>query len=161
MKTSLIILLIFLVFLLAALQLWNIWSKIKFEFGISGIDILNIDVSNFLTGGNIMVPIRAKITNDNSFDIPFKKLRAWLYYDNTLIAKTSEKLASESFNAPAGGHVDLVDPVNIYLNNSSLNLIKSLGNNPEIKYTVKLTIFWIPFSHTDTFIAGKQQEKTI
>lgn len=156
MKTFLIIVLIVLVLAVIAVQVKMIWDNIKFEFGFKGIDVLNIDLSAISagTGGNVSVPIRAKVTNDNGFDIPFSGLKVWFYYENTLIVQTSDDLASKSFNAPKHGHIDLVDPVNIYFNNAAFSFLRNLGNKPEVRYKVQMRIFGIPFSYADSFNAS-------
>lgn len=152
MRTFLVLIVIALVLVIVYFWAMKIWDNIKFDFSFKGIDLGNIDLSNIGTSAsNIKLTVGAKITNDNGFSIPFRNLKTWLYYENTLIGQTSGDLASKSFNVLAHGNIEITDTVDAYLNSSAINLAKNLANHPSINYTLRMTIFWIPFSYSDSF----------
>lgn len=154
MRTFLIIAAIVLLLVLGYLYVKKIWDKISFVLSFKGIDLGNIDLSN-LTGTNAKIRVGLKVMNNNNFAIPFRKVRAWMYYDNTLIAQTSEDLSSKTFEVPANGVIEVDDSVNTYINNASLKLIKEIvaKTNPAINYKIKINVFGIPFSYSDSFNA--------
>lgn len=158
----LIILIIVLLLVLGYLYMKSVWNKISFVIAFKGIDFGTINISDLDNIGQTNTKIRLglKVSNGNNFSIPFTNLRAWLYYDNTLIAQTTEELASRTFRSPANGIIEVEDLVNVYLNPSSIQLIKEIANktNPAISYSVKLNVFGIPFSHSDYFKAQKSTQ---
>lgn len=157
MRTFLIIAAIVLLLVLGYLYIKKIWGKISFVFTFKGIDLGNIDLTN-LTGTNAKIRVGLKVMNDNNFAIPFRKVRAWMYYENTLIAQTSEDLSAKTFEVPANGVIEVEDSVNTYINSASLRLIKEIVNktNPAISYKIKINVFGIPFSYSDYFLANQQ-----
>lgn len=160
MRTFLIIAAVVLIIVLAYLYVRKLWEKVHFVFSFKGVDIGTIDLSNLnsLTQNNAKLKVGLKVMNDNNFSIPFRNVRAWMYYNNTLIAQTTPELASRTFEVPANGVIEVEDSVNAYINSSSLNLIKEIlgKTNPEINYKVKVNVFGIPFSYEDYFNAAIQ-----
>lgn len=152
MRTVLVLIVIGLILAIAYYESMKIWDRIKFGFSFKGVDLGSIDLSNIGTSAsNIKFTVGAKITNDNNFSIPFRNLKTWLYYNNTLIGQTSGDLASQSFTAPAHGNVEIVDTVDAYFNSAAVDLAKNIANHPSINYTLRMTIFGIPFSYSDSF----------
>lgn len=187
---ALIILIIVILLVAGYLYMKSVWNKISFVIAFKGIDFGAINISDLDNIGQTNTKIRLglKVSNGNNFSIPFTNLRAWLYYDNTLIAQTTEELAFKKYTVLANSNkiidesiakgptgmpcsfgngtynengncelTEITDLVNVYLNPSSVQLIKEIANktNPAISYSVKLNVFGIPFSHSDYFKAQK------
>lgn len=162
-----VIIIISVILVLAAAYFWvrTVWEKLKLEVRFKGVDVGNLQAilaENF--SGNMKMNLGLTVKNDNGFAIKFKNLRAFMYYENTLIAQTSEELAHKKFNVVANSDqiqeldaygnmihetTEVTDSVNAYLNKSTFNLVNNLQNKPQIQYKVKITIFWIPFSYSD------------
>lgn len=151
MRTFLIFAIIILIFVLGYFQIIKIWNNVnfKFDFNIAGSNLTGL-----ADGGTIKIPVIATITNDNSFSIPFRNVKAWIYYNNTLIAQTSDDISNFSFTAPAHGSIPVIDPsANLFVNSASIALLGAYSSHPPINYTISLTVFGIPFSYSDTFTA--------
>lgn len=130
----------------------KIWNAINFDFKFN---IASVDLTSLVGGGTITVPVVVTITNENGFSIPLKNVKAWIYYENTLIAQTSEALTAFSYTVPAHGNLPIIDPsVNLFVNSASLDLVRNIGNHPLVNYTISMTVFGISFSYSDTFTAG-------
>jgi len=156
MKTAGIIAIIVLIFVLIYVQGKMIYNRIFFEFGFRGADLSGLDIQGLLIGGTTDATIKmsAKVVNKNNFSISFSDLHAWLYFENVLIAQTSDALAKNKVTVQPNSSAEIVDNVRIFLNKQSLSLLKqaALKQSPKIQYTVKLKIWGIPISFSDYFI---------
>lgn len=155
MKAVEIIAIILVILILAGV--W-IWSKIVFTLGFKGIDLSSFDINSLLGTGQTesKLLLNVNIKNGSPVSIPFNKMQASLYYDNTLIAESSGNLYAQSFNLPAYGSKDISDYVNVHINPASIDLIKSavLKQNPNVNYTVKVNVFGIPLTYSSSFNAS-------
>lgn len=166
-----IIIFLIILAILAGIGFWigkKAWDKIHFVFTFKGVDLggLNInDLSNVgQTSAKINVALR--IINDNNFSIPFSNVRTTLYYDDVIIAHTTEELAARKFRVLSNGYkiVDEVtgekmdeiqDSVNVYFNVEAVHLIRDIvqKKNPSIRYEIRGSIFGLPITYTDSFRA--------
>lgn len=159
MKTAGIIAIIVLIFLLIYIQSKMIYNRIKFEFGFRGADLSGLDIQSVLLGGQTEATVKmsAKVINKNNFAISFSDLRAWLYFEGTMIAQTSDELAKNKVTVQPNSAAEITDDVRIFLNQQSVKLLKqaALGQSPKIDYTVKMKVWGIPVSFSDYFILEK------
>ena len=126
------------------------WDKVSFKVyfksaDLSGITLADL-VAGVLTGGkNVNVVIGADITNGNTYQIVFSGLKVKLSYQGTVIAETSEGLASKKFIVPANGTLQIQDNATVILNKSGINILKEKigGNGSTITYTVNVRVFGI------------------
>jgi len=153
---SIIILVLVLIFIWLRMIYNRIYNRITFEFGFRGADVSGLNIQSLLLGGQTDATIKmsAKVINLNGFSFSFSDLRAWLYYDNTLIAQTSENLAKQQIIVQKNSSAEIVDDVKIFFNKSSVKMLKevALKQQPKVQYTVKLKIWGVPISFTDYFI---------
>lgn len=169
MKTFITIVIVAGIIILLAIWGIKAWNKILFKLSFRGIDLSTIDLSSLTslgqTSGKLLLGI--KITNNNPFDIPFDKMKTLLYYDGTLIAETSGNLSAQSFKSLAGGDKilnvgsgitvnEITDYVNVHINSASAKLVKDALSNqsPKVNYTVQLSVFGVPLTYSDYFIAS-------
>lgn len=143
-------------------QAKTVWDKIKFDFakGFRGINLSSFNPQELLLSGQTKInPILGiDIINDNSFDIPFKEMKATVYYNGAVIGETSSDLYGRTFNVPRHSTLSVTDPINLYLNEAGgrLLLAKIGGGQPELNYQIKVKIqlfgfLWIPITYKDTF----------
>lgn len=158
MKALSIIGIIVGIIVLAVIWVMIIWNRVIFSLSFKGIDLSAFDINSLLGSGQTEAKLllNVNIQNKNGFAIPFKEMKAWLYYDNTLIAETSGYLYAQSFNIAGNGHVDVSDYVNVHVNSASANLVKSavLKQNPSVNYTVKVSVFRVPLTYSASFNAS-------
>lgn len=169
MKTLIIVTIVVGILILAAIWGMKAWDKILFKLSFKGIDLSTIDLASLAslgqTSGKLLLGI--KITNNNSFDIPFDKMKVLLYYDGTLIAETSGYLSAQSFKSLSGSDKilnvgsgvtvnEVTDYVNVHINSASAKLIKDAisKQSPKVNYTVQLSVFNVPLTYSDYFIAS-------
>ena len=135
-----------------------IWDNLKFNIYFKSVDLSGLtlaDVEKILGGETkvINTTLGADIENKNPFSISFSRLKVKMFYEEELIAETSEKIASTKYTIPAKGKLSIEDTADIILNPSSVNLIaQGLTNRkPSIDYTVDLRVWGIPLSIKNDF----------
>lgn len=128
------------------------WEKISFSAprlqainfqGITLTDLANIALLSQTK--TITVGLSMDINNQNNFSIPFSSMNVKLFYDNTLIAQTSDTLLN-SQQVPANGTLKISDQVNVILNNAGAALLieKIKGRAVTIIYEINMKVFGIP-----------------
>lgn len=169
MKTLITLAIVVGILIIAIIWGMKAWNKILFKLSFEGIDLSTIDLASLAsfgqTSGKLLLGIQ--ITNNNPFDIPFDKMKTFLYYDGTLIAESSGNLSAQSFKSLAssdkilnvGNGVivkEVTDYVNVHINSASAKLIKDTvaKQNPKVNYTVQLSVFGVPLTYSDYFIAS-------
>lgn len=149
---------VIVVLILALIYIWGmmIYNRIKFEFGFKGADLSGLNIQSLLIGGQTEATIKAsaKVINNNNFSITFSNLSADIYYEDVLIAKTSDDLAKKTVVVPSNSAIEIIDNIKIYLNPQSVKMLSAvaLKQSPKVQYTVKLKLYGIPLSWTDYFI---------
>lgn len=128
----------------------KVWDRITFsEPRVEALDLQGLslqDLANIAFTGTtkeVTAILGMDIKNENNFSIPFSNLRAQLFYQDTLIAETTD---TRSYNVPANGGLAFSNPVKIILNNAGGQLLiaKATGGNPIIDYVIKANVFGIP-----------------
>lgn len=156
MKVVGIIAVIVVILVLAGIWGMTAWNKIIFTFSFRGIDLSQLSFDSLTSSGETSTKLilNLGIKNNNSFSIPFKNMKVWMYYDKTVIAETSSDLASKTFLIPANGKIDITDAVNIHFNSASIKLLKeaALKKGPKVDYTVKVNVFGIALTYSDYFL---------
>lgn len=130
------------------------WKKIKLIPFIISADLskLNInDIPILLSGQNVNINanIGLKIINKSSINIPFSNISVSAYYNDVLMASTSDSLKDKKFIASSNNSNDpliIVDSINVNVNKEFTSLIinKIKGNKAEINYKININIFGIP-----------------
>lgn len=153
-KKNRIVSIILLVLLIIALLVWyavSVWDRLTFNIYFKSVDLsgLNLaDLEKILLGETkvIHTTIGADLENKNPFSISFSNLKVKMFYENALIAETSDKIKNTKYTVPAKGNLSIEDTADIILNPSSVNLIaQGLTNRkPNIDYTVNLRVWGIP-----------------
>lgn len=147
---------IVLVIILIYIRFKMIYNRITFEFGFRGADLSGISIQTLLLGGQTEASLKMamKVVNKNNFNISLSDLRAWLNYEGTMVAQTSENLAQNKITIPKNGSMEIVDDVKIHLNPQSVKLLRNVisGQKPRVDYTVKLKLYGIPITWNDYFI---------
>lgn len=134
------------------------WSKITFNLRVENIDLGGITIQDIaamlLTGqvqNKVTITLNADIKNDNSFSIPFSIKKIKLLYQDSLIAETSETLATQKFEVPQKSSLSVKDNLNVILSDASIKLLKEkvmLKQEPVIDYYIKIKVLKIPFPLT-------------
>lgn len=138
MKTILII--IAVVVILGLLYLYSKLSvqKISFKFDIGKIDLSIISLSNPVININVLTTI----DNKNNFEISFSDLFVRLLYNDNLVAK-SKNIDINKYKVPAKSSFSFNQELELYINSSTIGLIKSLVSRQPVKidYEVDVKIF--------------------
>lgn len=148
----------------------NIWQRLKFKPYFVSADLSGLSVSDiqsiFSGGQRVLTATLGLIAiNDSGTSVSFSGLKAKLFYDNTLLAETSDSLKEQKHTATAhnmDNPLKVEDPVNIILSQAVVKLAtdKLAGRNPQIEYTIALNIYGVPitkiFPIKGTFPLGKK-----
>ena len=147
-----LILLTILIFLYGKLLL--VKSKIDVTLGLEDIKIKDF-LKNLLKGDNsLKTIISIKVSNNNNFTIPISNLKVEIYKNNELIAQSLDIEDNKArVKIPSEGGVTFSHKGEIYLVDQIVNIIKE---GISFDYTVKMKVFAIPISFTDTFILGDE-----
>lgn len=129
-------------------------AKVSFEIRFSGLDLSGISIQNLLGGSSkAQVKINARLNNKNNFDIKLAKFHIWIYYAGTMIAQSTEDSSLAKILIPATGTVDVQHNIDMYLNNTTLQVIKDLKDKKQLRfdYTASFRVFGFPYTHKDYF----------
>ena len=128
----------------------KVWDKITFsQPRLEALDLQGLslaDLANIAFTGQtkeVTAVLGMDIKNENNFSIPFSNLRAQLFYQDVLIAETTD---NRSYTVPANGSLAFSNPVKIILNNAGGQLLieKASGRQPIIDYKINANVFGIP-----------------
>lgn len=130
----------------------SIWDSISFSPpSLQGLNLQGLTLTDLASiafegqSKTVTVTLAMAIKNDNNFSIPFSNMKVKLYYDNTIIAETSNLISGKQV-VPANGALTVSDTVNVILNNAGGKLLidKINGGHPSIDYSISLKVFGIP-----------------
>lgn len=116
-------------------------SKVYFKFDLSGISI-----GNLTSGSKINLKINSYIENLNKFKINFSGLFVQLFYNNDLIAASTD-VNTNKYTVPANGKFNFQEDIDLFINKASLLLVKNIAinkiaNKPTtIEYHVRVKLF--------------------
>ncbi len=148
---------VLIIILIAFFVLWikKLYSCLNFKFDIDKLDLSTLKLSD-ISKSNITVRLKTKICIDNCNNVGFnfKDLRVYLYYKNSLIAKTSEieqnvktVYINKRSNACFYEYVDLI----VNENSIKLAALIKLGQHENIDYIFKIRFFGIPITYRGTY----------
>lgn len=111
----------------------------KFNWGspsLAGADLKNI----FNSGGFANITLTDIVTNNNNFKVTVNNLYIEIYYQGSVIAKSTTP--HDPFVIPANGSVTITQDMTVAINNS-LTIAAQLisGNKIEFDYKIKAIIF--------------------
>lgn len=130
-------------------------AKVSFEIGFKGLDLSNIALDNVISGSSTArVKIGAKLVNRNNFPIRLGNFHIWIYYNNVLMAQSTEEPGN--FNKiimPAHGTAEVTHDVTIYLNTQVLQLLRDLKDRKELRfdYATEFRVYGFPYTYKDYF----------
>lgn len=153
LKIVLIVLVIFAVLGFTGF-IWakNVWNKITFGKprlqGLNLNGLTPVDLANALFNSiskDITVTLAMDVKNDNNFSIPFSSLKVKLFYNDAVIAETSDMLSGKQ-SVAANATFTATDTVTVTLNDAGLNMLieKAKGNKVKIDYKILVKVFGIP-----------------
>lgn len=128
----------------------KVWDRITFskpyvqDWDLKGTTLADLaDIAFQGAEKEVDVQLGMDIKNDNSFSIPFSKVKAKLFYDNQLIAETTD---NASHLVPANGVLSLSNLVKIKLNGAGGTMVidKLQGKTPVINYEIDANVYGIP-----------------
>lgn len=131
----------------------KIWDRITFSVPrLQGLDLKGLtlaDITSIAFSGEekqVDAQLGMDIKNENNFSIPFSNIKAKLFYDNELIAETTD---DASHTVPANGIFPLSNLVNIHLNGAGGRMLidKLQGKTPMIDYEVSANVFGVPIKN--------------
>lgn len=152
------IIILIVVLALAGTYQWlkKAYDKIAFDISFKGVDLHGAKITDLLTGSvsQIDLLLGAKISNTNSFAIPFKDVRIELFYEGVRVAETTGGFTSQEFKIPANGYLEISDSVNVIISTKAAQLIyKGISKlSPELVYKASFTVFGIPIRISDKFV---------
>lgn len=154
---KLIINLIILVAILAALYfaIQTFVAKVTVQISFKGVDLSGISLDNiFNGGGTVKIKINAKLVNRNGFAINLSDFHIWIYYANVMIAQSDASVNNLArVSIPAQGTIDVEHDVNMYLNSTTLQVLKDLKNNKQVRFdfTSSFKVYGFPYTYKDYF----------
>lgn len=148
------IILLVLAILAAIAFFWgkSIWDKITFGVPkVLGLDFNGItlaDIANIVLTGQpkeVNALITMDVVNQNNFPIPFSSLKVKLFYNDQLLAETSDAFTQKQ-SIPANATLYATDNVKILLSGAAAQLAKDKIQNGHVtlNYKVMVKIFGIP-----------------
>lgn len=149
MRAFLIILLILVVLGFIAFR----WGKSVFDKFAFNISFKGVDLQSILNGtGFTQVDLTVSIDNKNNFSVPVTGFYAEIFYNNNLLAKSTN--SGQQFVIPANGNVTVSHSVTVGLTNDAIDIAGKLISKQSIPFTykIKATLWgWIPISYSGKF----------
>lgn len=113
-------------------------SNIKFK-PFDKSDIVGIKISDLVQGKKLTISINSYIENQNNFKINFSDLYIQIFHNNELIAN-STTLDTKKHTLPANGNVTLPESIDIYGNQTTINIVKDIALYKPVKVNYKLDV---------------------
>lgn len=130
-------------------------ARITFNFKLRDIKVGTINIADIKDdNAKLKIGVGIEIENKNKFSISFSDLYLWLYWNNNLIAKTSDiPEAKKKVYIPSNGKAYFVEPIDIYINKNTIGFLAELKLKKEvdIKYVVSLRILGLNIRYEDTY----------
>jgi len=156
MKAIGIFVIIVLIIVLIYVRIQVINNRIKFQFGFKGIDLSSLNIPTLLAGGSTetTITISVKLINSNNFEISFSDLNAYLYYQDVLIGQTTDSISKQKVVVHPNASAEITGDIKIYLNPESIQLLTRVisKQSPLLPYTVRLKLYGVPISYSDSFV---------
>ncbi len=131
-------------------------SRLDFNFGLSKIDLSKFQLGRVITGGssNAKVVVDASITNANSVNLSFSNLYIEIYYNETLIAYSTDNISNYAKVVIEAGSVTIIqEELNIVVNGNTVDFGLKMNLNEQllISYKIRLKLLGlITFGYTGT-----------
>ncbi len=145
---------IILILVAISIVLWarfkTITSKIKIKISLGGLGVVDF-FKSFEKEENTTLKSTLLITihNGNSFSIPVKNLYVKIYKDGNLIARSLDVDTNKArVSIPGEGSVSFEHKGEIFIVDQLFNIFKG---KLEFDYKVKMRIYGMPVSFTNTF----------
>lgn len=158
MKKDILIIVVVLVAVIgisAFIYLKLFTARIKYNFGISSMSFASLNLIDLLTKGasEFTIGVLTEIENNNGLSVTIADPFVRLYYNEKLIAYSSNDTQKQSVAITKMGKVSFNEDLNIIVGSNLIDLITNLRNNSDVKlkYKVNFKIFGIPMSTSDYY----------